>query len=295
MTRYLVTGATGHLGGLTIDALLARGVAAADISALVRDRGKGEALAERGIDLRVGSYDDPASLAAAMAGIDRVLLVSGSVIGDRVAQHRNVVQAAAGAGVSLLAYTSMLRADTSTMALTTEHRETEKVLASSELPTVVLRNGWYMENYTDQLPVQLEHGSLLGAAGDGRVSAATRADFAAAAAAVLVEDGHAGEVYELGGDEAFALADYAAELTAQSGTEIAYVDLPTADYAQALAEAGVDPGFAQALASSDEGLKAGELFTDSTDLSRLIGHPTTSLAEALAAALATRAEEAPVA
>lgn len=295
MTRFLVTGATGHLGGLTIDALLARGVAAADISALVRDRSKGEALAERGIDLRVGSYDDPASLAAAMAGIDRVLLVSGSVIGDRVAQHRNVVQAAAGAGVSLLAYTSMLRADTSTMALMTEHRETEEVLASSELPTVVLRNGWYMENYTDQLPVQLEHGSLLGAAGDGRVSAATRADFAAAAAAVLVEDGHAGEVYELGGDEAFALADYAAELTAQSGTEIAYVDLPTADYAQALAEAGVDPGFAQALASSDEGLKAGELFTDSTDLSRLIGRPTTSLAEALAAALAARAEAATVA
>ncbi|RAE88052.1 NAD(P)-dependent oxidoreductase, partial [Burkholderia multivorans] len=136
---------------------------------------------------------------------------------------------------------------------------------------------------------------LLGAAGDGRVSAATRADFAAAAAAVLVEDGHAGEVYELGGDEAFALADYAAALTAQSSTEIPYVDLPTADYAQALAEAGVDPGFAQALASSDEGLKAGELFTDSTDLSRLIGRPTTSLAEALAAALAARAEAATVA
>lgn len=285
MTTILVTGATGQLGRLAIDALLARGVAAGDVVALVRDADRAVDLAERGVTLRVGSFDDPASLDAALVGVDRLLFISGSEVGRRAEQHRNVVDAAVRAGVELVAYTSIVRADTSPLALADEHRVTEAALAASGLPTVLLRNSWYVENYTGQVPVQLEHGAVLGAAGEGRVSAATRADFAEAAAVAVTQDGHAGQVYELGGDEAFTLAEYAAELSEQSGATVAYRDLSVADYAGALVGAGLPEGYAQALASSDDGLKHGGLLVETGHLSRLIGRPTTPLSEALAAAL----------
>ncbi|KGN39863.1 SDR family oxidoreductase [Knoellia aerolata] len=285
MTTILVTGATGQLGRLAIDSLLARGVAAGDVVALVRDAGRASDLAERGVTVRTGSFDDAASLDAALAGVDRLLFVSGSEVGRRVQQHQNVVDAAVRAGVELVAYTSIVRADTSSLGLAGEHRATEEALAASGLPTVLLRNSWYVENYTSQLPVQLEHGAVLGAAGEGRVSAATRADFAEAAAVVVTEDGHAGQVYELGGDQAFTLAEYAAELSEQSGTPVAYRDLTVADYAAALVGAGLPEGYAQALASSDDGLKHGGLLVETGDLSRLLGRPTTPLAEAIAAAV----------
>ncbi|MFC7489395.1 MULTISPECIES: SDR family oxidoreductase [unclassified Knoellia] len=286
MTTILVTGATGALGRLAIDSLLARGVEGSDVVALVRDPAKATALAERGVELRVGDYDDPASLDAALVGVDRVLLISGSEVGQRVAQHQNVIDAATAAGVSLVAYTSIVRADSSPLGLAAEHKATEDALAASGLPTVLLRNSWYLENYTGQIPVQLEHGAVLGAAGEGRISAATRADFAAAAAAVVAEDGHAGQVYELGGDDSFTLGEYAAALSEQSGTPVAYRDLSVDDYAGALVDAGLPEGYAQVLASSDEGIRQGALLTESGDLSRLTGRPTTTLAEALKSALA---------
>lgn len=285
MTTILVTGATGQLGRLTIDSLLERGVAASDIRALVRDSAKASDLADRGVDVRVGTYDDPASLDAAFAGTDRLLFISGSEVGQRIAQHQNVIDAAVRAKISLVAYTSIVRADTSPLGLAAEHRATEEALAASGLPTVLLRNSWYVENYTAQIPVQLEHGVVLGAAGEGRVSAATRADFAEAAAAVITADDQAGQVYELGSDAAFTLGEYAAELSSATSTPVAYRDLTVADYAAALVDAGLPEAYAQILASSDDGLKQGALLTESGDLSRLIGRPTTSLPEALQVAL----------
>lgn len=282
----LVTGATGSLGRLAISSLLERGIEASDVAALVRDRAKAEELADLGVDVRVGDFNDPDSLDAALAGVDRLLFISGSEVGSRVAQHQNVVDAARRADVQLVAYTSIAHADDSPLELAVEHRATEAALAESGLPTVLLRNGWYVENYTAQIPTHLEHGAVLGAAGDGRISAATRADYATAAARVISEDGHAGKIYELGGDNAFTMAEYAATLAEMASKPVAYRDLPTDEYRAALVAAGLPETFAGTLASSDEGVKAGALFVDSGDLSRLIGHPTTSLREAIASALA---------
>lgn len=286
MTTYLVTGASGHLGRLTVHALLERGTAASDVVATARDTADIADLAALGVVVRRADYADPTSLKEAFAGVDRVLLVSSSAVGQRIDQHRNVIEAAREAAVELLAYTSIANAGTATMLLAADHQATERLLADSGLPVALLRNSWYVENYTAQLPVSLEHGAVLGSAGEGRVSAATRADYAAAAAAVLVADDQAGRVYELGGDTAFTLAEYAAVLAEVSGTEVAYRDLPAADYAAALVAAGLPEGYAAVLADSDEGLARGELHTGSGDLARLLGRPTTTLREAIGAALA---------
>ena len=286
MTTYLVTGASGHLGRLAVLALLERGTAPSDVVATARDTDALSDLAARGVVTRRADYTDPVSLEEAFVGVDRVLLVSSSAVGERVPQHANVIDAAVAAGVELLAYTSITRADTSTLALADEHRRTEELLAASGLPVVLLRNSWYVENYTGQAATALEHGAVLGAAGDGRVSAATRADFAAAAAAALVADDQAGRVHELGGDTAFTLTEYAAALSAASGTEVAYRDLSAEDYTAALVGAGLPEQYAAVLADSDLGLGRGELRTDSGDLAALIGRPTTTLESAIRAALA---------
>lgn len=286
MTTYLVTGASGQLGRLTIQALLERGVDPSDVVATARNTDAVADLAALGVETRAADYTDPASLEQAFAGVDRALLVSSNAMGERVAQHANVIEAARAAGVELLAYTSITRADTARMVLAQEHRETEALLAASGLPTVLLRNSWYLENYTGQAANALEHGTVLGAAGEGRVSAATRADFAAAAAAALVADDQAGRVYELGGDHAFTLGEFAAALATESGTPVAYTDLPAAELSAVLVGAGLPEQHADVLADSDLGLARGELLVDSGDLSRLIGRPTTTPADAIRAALA---------
>ena len=286
MTTYLVTGASGHLGRLTVQTLLDLGVTPSDVVATARNTDAIDDLAALGVVTRAADYTDPVSLKEAFVGVDRALLVSSSAVGERVAQHANVIEAAKEAGVELLGYTSITRADTSTMVLAGEHRLTEELLAASGLPTVLLRNSWYIENYTAQAATALEHGAVLGAAGEGRVSAATRADYAAAAAAALVADDQAGRVYELGGDIAFTLEEYAAELAAASGTPVAYRDLPAAEYTAVLVGVGLPQPYAEILADSDLGLARGELLTDSGDLSGLIGRPTTTPAEAIRAALA---------
>ncbi|GAA4372218.1 SDR family oxidoreductase [Nocardioides caricicola] len=281
----LVTGASGHLGRLTVLALLDRGVPAADVVATARDLDAVTDLADRGVQVRRADYDDPASLDAAFAGVDRLLLVSSNAVGARVTQHRNVIEAAARAGVDLLAYTSLLRADSSGLGLAAEHIATEDLLKQSGLPVTLLRNGWYLENYTENAGPALATGQVLGAAGDGRISGATRQDFAEAAAVVLAGGEHAGAVYELAGDEAFTMAEYAAALAAATGREITYTDLPAAEYAAALESAGVPAPFAQVLADSDQGVARGDLEDHSGDLSRLIGRSTTGLPEAIGVAL----------
>lgn len=282
-----VTGVTGHLGRLVIEALVERGVAPGEIAALARTPEKDPAMAGRGVEVRRADYNRPDTLAAAVQGVDRLLLVSSSEVGQRVAQHRNLIDAAREAGVGMLAYTSILKADASEMQLAAEHRATEEMIRASGIPFVFLRNGWYLENYTENLAPALEHGVLLGSAEDGRVSAAARADYATAAAVVLTGEGHAGRVYELGGDQAFTLVALAEEISRQTGRRVEYRDLPEAAYAAALVDAGVPEPFARVLADSDRGIARGELFTDSADLRRLIGRPTTTLADALAAALPT--------
>ncbi len=283
-----VTAATGHLGRLVIADLLTRGVAAGEITAAVRDPDKAADLAELGVRVRLADYNRPETLESALTGTDRLLLISSNEMGRRTTQHTAVVHAAARAGVSLIAYTSILRADTSSMLLAGEHLATENVIRDSGLDHVLLRNGWYLENYTDNLAPALAHGALLGAARDGRISAASRADYASAAGAVLTGDGHVDATYELGGDHAFTLTDLAAEITKQSDTQVAYADLPEAEYAQALIANGVPDVFAEMLADSDRGITRGDLFTDSTDLARLIGRPATTVAQAVAAALRAR-------
>lgn len=283
--KIAVTAATGQLGQLVIQSLLDRGVEAADIVAVVRNPEKAAPLAAQGVTVRQADYNEPDALSAAFAGVDRVLLISGSEVGQRIEQHRNVVAAARAAGVSLIAYTSILKADTTSLELATEHKATEEIIRASGIPFVFLRNSWYMENYTGNLSQTLQHGAVLGSAGDGRVSAATRADYADAAAAVLTGEGHENAVYELGGDVSFSLAELAAETSKQSGTAVIYRDLPVEEYTQVLVGVGLPEALAATLADGDRGISQGELFTDSGDLSRLIGRPTTRLADAIAAAL----------
>ncbi|HEV7755565.1 MAG TPA: SDR family oxidoreductase [Mycobacteriales bacterium] len=281
----VVTGATGQLGRLVVESLLDRGVPAAEIVAAGRSTDKIADLADRGVRVRRIDFTDPATLAEAFAGADRVLLVSSSEVGRRAEQHRNAIDAAREAGVTLLAYTSIAQAETTTMLLAAEHQATETYLRESGVPFTLLRNGWYLENYTAQLPVALEHGAILGSAGEGRVSAATRADYAAAAAAVLTGEGHEGKAYELGGDHSFTLPELAAEITRQTGTEVAYRDLPVEEYTQVLVGVGLPEQAAAVFADSDRGIARGELLVESGDLSRLVGRPTTSLTDGLAAAL----------
>jgi NAD(P)H dehydrogenase (quinone) len=284
--RVAITGATGQLGRLVIAELL-RIAPNVDLIGIVRNASAAKDLAERGVELRVANYEDPAAVKAALAGVDKVLLISSSEIGQRVRQHSHVVDAAKAAGVKLLAYTSILHADTSPLALAEEHRKTEALIRASGVPFVFLRNGWYTENYTGNVAAAVQHGAVLGAAADGRISLAARADYAAAAAAVLASrDNQAGKLYELAGDNGCTLADYATEIASQSGKPVVYKDLPEADYKAALVSIGLPEAFAALLADSDAKAAKGALYDGSRQLSALIGRPTTPIAKSVSAALA---------
>lgn len=279
-----VTGASGQLGRLVMEGLLAR-VPAENIVVAVRNPSKVADLAARGVTVRVADYAKPETLDAAFAGVDRLLLISSSEVGGRVPQHRNVIEAAKRAGVGLVIYTSILHADTTPLGLGAEHRETEALLRASGLPHVLLRNGWYTENYLASLPAALQHGAFAGSAGDGRIASAARADYAAAAVAVLTGEGHAGKVYELAGDTAYTLAELAAEVSRRTGRQIGYTNLPQAEYRAMLVNVGLPEPIADLLADSDAGAARGGLFDDGHQLSALIGRPTTPLAVMVEAAL----------
>lgn len=280
----VVTAATGKLGRLVVEGLLAK-VPARELAVAVRDPGKAKDLAARGVEVRRADYSRPETLGPALAGAQKLLLVSSSEVGQRAAQHAAVIDAAKRGRVGLLAYTSLLRAETSKLGLAAEHRETERALRAAGLPFVLLRNGWYIENYTEHLAPALQHGAIVGSAGGGRVAAATRADYAAAAVAVLTGSGHEGRVYELAGDHPFTMAELAAEVSRRAGKTIAYRDLPPAEYKAVLTGAGVPGPYADLLVDSDLGIAKGELDDSTGDLRRLLGRPTTPLAEAVAAAL----------
>ena len=275
-----ITGATGQLGQHVIETLL-KTVPASQIVAIVRNPAKATALSQQGITVRQADYSDEAAFTTALQGIDKLLLISSSEVGQRAPQHRNVINAAKAAHVKFIAYTSLLHADRSPLGLADEHVATEKMLAESGIAYALLRNGWYTENYLASAPAALEHGVFIGAAGEGKIASATRADYAAAAARVISEDGHAGKIYELAGDAGWTLSQLAAELAKQSGKKVVYQNLSEADFAAALKSAGLPAGLADMLADSDVGASKGGLFDDSHTLSKLIGRPTTSLADSV--------------
>lgn len=279
-----VTGATGQLGRLVIDALL-KSIKPNEIVALVRDPLKAQDLSEKGINVRQADYNQPQTLRSALDGVQRLLLISSSEVGQRKTQHRAVIEAAKSADVQLLAYTSVLHAEKSTLGLAIEHRDTEQALAESGLGYVLLRNGWYSENYTASVGPAIEHGAILGSAQAGRISSATREDYADAAAIVLSREGQAGKVYELAGDESYSLSELATEVAKQSGKAVVYNDLPEEQYKAALIGMGLPEEFAGLLADSDAAAAKGDLFDGSRQLSQLLGRPTTPIAKSVSAAL----------
>lgn len=279
-----VTGATGHLGRLVVASLL-REIPASELVAVVRDPKKAADLAASGIEVRQADYERPEGWDAALDGVARLLLVSSSEIGRRAAHHRTVIDAARRAGVSLLAYTSVLHADTSVLGLAGEHRQTEESIRESGLPFVFLRNGWYTENHTAGIHAALSAGAVFGCAGDGRFSTAARADFAQAAVVVLTSGDYAGRILELAGDTSYTLAEFAAELSKRSGRTIPYVNLPEAEYRESLLAAGVPAPYADLLADSDSGASRGALFDEGGQLGRLIERPTTPLTSVVVKAM----------
>ncbi|MFF7383595.1 NAD(P)H-binding protein [Streptomyces griseoluteus] len=279
----VVTGATGHLGRHVITQLLER-VPAEEITAVVRDKAKGAGFAERGVRLAVADYNAPETFDGLFSAGDKVLLISGNEFDKgRVAQHQAVIDAAKAAGVALLAYTSA--PGTLTAALADDHRATEEAVLASGLPYSLLRNGWYHENYTENLAPVLAHDAVVTAAGEGRVSSAARADYAAAAVAVLTGEGHENTTYELGGDVAWGFEEYAAELSARTGRTISYRSVSGETLKGILTGAGLPDALAEMLAGVDASIARDELVVPGGELSRLIGRPTTPLAVAVAEGL----------
>lgn len=284
-----VTGANGQLGRLILKHL--QQLTSEPVRALVRSPEKAQDLSSAQISVVKGDYDDPASLGAALDGVDRLLLISGSEVGRRVPQHTAVIEAAKAAGVRFIAYTSLLNVPGSSLVLAAEHIDTEQHLAASGIAHAVLRNGWYLENFGGTVAAALAHGAVVGASADGRFSAAGREDYAEAAARVIASDDLSTRALELGGQSAFTLADLAAEISRQSGREIPFNNLPEEAYAGILVQAGLPEGFAKALADADRGAAAGELETASNDLEQLIGRPAKQLADFVAEALSAAASE----
>lgn len=279
--KIAVTGSTGHLGQLVIAELKKR-VSTGDIVALARTP---EKAADFGVEVREFDYTKPENLPAALKGVDRLLLISSSEIGQRATQHFNVIEAAKKAGVKWIVYTSLLHADTSTLNLAGEHLATEKALKESGIEYTILRNGWYTENYTGSIAGALAAGAFVGSAGEGKISSAARIDFAEAAAVVVADESHKGKVYELAGDESYTLSDLAAEISSQTGKNIPYNNLPEAEYAKVLKNVGLPDMYADAIASWDIGASKGDLFDDAHQLSKLIGRKTTPMAESVKVAL----------
>ena len=284
---FAITGASGALGRLVLEEMLGR-VPADRIVALARRTASLDDFAARGVTVREADYNRPETLGPAMAGITNLLLISGNEVGQRVAQYRALIDAAKAAGIGFIAYTSVLHADRSPIGLAEEHRQAEALLKASGIGHALLRNSWYMENYTRSLAPALEFGVILGASGEARIAAATRADLAAAAATVLADGANqAGKVYELAGDTSFSMSEFAAEVARQSGKPVVYQDMTEADYAKALEAAGLPAPIAAMVADSSAGAGKGALFDEGRALSRLIGRPTTSWQAAVAAELAS--------
>ena len=283
MPRYAVTGSTGHLGSLVIAGMLGLGIAPDDIVAVARTSAKATALTRTGLQVRYGDYSKPETLPGALDGVERLLLISGSEVGDRLAEHANVVNAAIAAGVGHLVYTSVLRADSTQLAIAPEHKATEQVIHQSNVPFTFLRNSFYIENYAAQIPSYLERGAIVGAADGALISAASRADYAAACVTVLTEHGHRGAIYELGGPP-FTMDDVAAAVSRSTGTDLKYRNVSAQELKAILLAAGTAAQYASFVVRIEEGIARGDVYTESGDLARLIRRDPVPLAAVIAAA-----------
>lgn len=276
-----ITGATGQLGRIAVERLKEK-TASENIVALVRTLEKAEGL---GVEVREFDYSKPEKLVSSLKGIDKLLLISSNEIGERSKQHANVIDAAKKAGVKFVVYTSLLHADASTLILAGEHLETENALKESGLVYTILRNGWYTENYTPSIAGAIANGALLGSSGNGKISSAARADYAKAAAVVLISSGHENKTYELAGDEAFTMSDFVAAISKLTGKNIEYKNIPVQEYADALCKSGMPEGMAQFFAGTHKSTEKGDLFDDGRQLSKLIGEATTPFSRSVAEAL----------
>lgn len=282
---YAVTGTSGHLGQLVVEALRKQ-APASRIVALARDPAKASEVNKSADSVRAFDYDKPGTLSSALEGISKLVLVSSNAMGGRVEQHKAVIDAAKAAGVELIAYTGILHGEKSPINLGKEHHETERLVKQSGLRYVFLRNGWYIENYVAFLKPALANGVFPASAGNGRISAAGRADYAEAAALSLIQDdGSTERVYELAGDTAFTLSEFVAEASRQANKPIQYKNLPESDFAALLSKFGLPPHLAADLAQSSSATAQDALFDDSRALSNLIGHPTASYSAVIAHAL----------
>lgn len=276
--KIAVTGATGNLGRLVIEKLKQK-ADGSTIVALARSPEKG---ADLGVEVKKADYDMTETLAPALEGVDTLLLISASEPGKRTAQHKNIIDAAKAAGVKHLVYTSILRADSSKLALADEHKETEELIKASGIDYTLLRNGWYTENYQGSVLGGIEHGAIAGSSGDGKISAAPRADYAEAAVSVLTSDGHENKIYELAGSDSFTISRLADEVSRQSGKQVVFNNMPVAEYAKVLEGVGMPAPVAAVFAGIDDDASRGELEGDDKDFVALIGRPTTPLKDAVA-------------
>jgi NAD(P)H dehydrogenase (quinone) len=276
-----VTAATGHLGPLVIDELLQR-VPAEQVVAVARNAEKAQPIAAMGVDVRVAAYEDPAALEAALQGVDRLLLISGSEVGKRVPQHTNVVNAAKAAGVSFIGYTSAPKASDTDLILAPEHKATEEVVQASGIPYSIMRNNWYMENYGQTVDAAKQTGEIISSSNGGRIAAVTRSELAAGHATVLTSDGHENTIYEFGADEAWTWDEFAAVLSDVLGRPVTHRNVSTEEHIAALTAAGMPAETAGFFAALDANIAGGALDV-TPDLSRILGRPTTPLRENLAA------------
>lgn len=284
--RYAVTGVTGQLGQLVVKHLLNHADASDEFVALARSPEKAQLIFGNNLDIRTFDYSQAGTLTDSLSGVDRLLLISSSEVGMRTSQHKAVIEAAISAGVGQIVYTSLLKADTSPMLLAHEHKETEALIKSSGLPYVILRNGWYSENYTQSIPTILQTGAVVGAAEEGCFSTASRADYAEAAAKVLVsKEDLSGQTFELAGDQSFTLLEFAQEIAKQSGQKIAHKNMEMGEFQQLLVQVGLLEEFAKVLADAEQQAATGWLQEEGKSLSNLIGRPTTSIATAISTAL----------
>src|SRR6478609_1760313 len=284
-----VTGANGHLGQLVIEGLVER-VPANRIIAAVRSPEKASHFATLGVQVREADYTRPETVSAAFNGAKSVLLISVAEVSQRFKLHKAVIDAAKEAGVELLVYTSLLRANSSELFLAREHNQTEEYIRVSGLPFVILRNGWYLENHTSALANAVEHGALIGSSGDGRFASASRADYATAAVAVLTQLISENKTCELAGDQSFSMAELASEVSRQIGRVIPYQNLAREDYAAILLGLGLPQMTVDVIVDADAKAIRGDLDSPSRDLSGLIGRPTTTLSDAVSSALRTQSQ-----
>lgn len=272
--KIAITGATGQLGHFVIDALL-KETKAENIIALVRNIEKAVELKDKGIELRLFDYDQPETLTPALQEVDKLLLISANEVGRRTPQHAAVIDAAKAANVPYIAYTSLLNADTNPLGLAQEHRETESLIKTSGLKYTFLRNNWYSENYLANVQHVAEQGTLYGSAKDGKISSASRQDYAEAAAKVLTSQGHDNKTYELAGSTSFTLSDLAGYIAKASGKAVQYQNISPEDYTSALKNAGLPDGLIEVIVDADVQTVKGAMYSDSKDLENLLGRKTT--------------------